>query len=355
MRVESKKALFLGHIPPPHHGAAIIGEKVLSVMQELYDVSVFKVNVSTNIAEIGKASKSTLVFFLVRLVKDVIISLFKRKPSLVYLTPSLNGAAFYRDLVLMMIFYLYAFVTKSRIVCHIHMRPLILERNNLLNALWNLLTRRFEVILLSSSLKLDYSNSFKPIKIHYLNNAIDEIPCKNFSISSQVRTVLYIGHLLRSKGAFRVLELANEFRKENIVFKIAGEFGGESERLDFLQEIDALELKNIELLGRVEGDNKATLFHTSDVLLLPSYSEAQPLTILEAFSCGLPVLATPVGGIVDILDEETGRCVPFEDFSEALESILSKGRDHFSKRCREKYQSSFTNKSFVDNCKAILR
>ncbi|WP_161972845.1 glycosyltransferase family 4 protein [Enterovibrio baiacu] len=188
-----------------------------------------------------------------------------------------------------------------------------------------------------------------------MNNAVNEIHHCTSPTSSEVLTALYIGHLLRSKGAFRVLELANEFRGENVVFKIAGEFGDESEKMDFLEEIERLELNNIELLGRVDGEKKATLFHMSDVLLLPSYSEAQPLTILEAFSCGLPVLATPVGGIVDILDEKTGRCVPFEDFGEALECILLKGRHYFSKDCKKKYKSSFTNKLFKDNCKEILR
>jgi glycosyltransferase involved in cell wall biosynthesis len=57
-----------------------------------------------------------------------------------------------------------------------------------------------------------------------------------------------------------------------------------------------------------------------DCLLLPSFSEGTPRSILEAASVGVPAIATRVGGIPDIVsDGESGWLVPAGD----VESLLS--------------------------------
>lgn len=57
-----------------------------------------------------------------------------------------------------------------------------------------------------------------------------------------------------------------------------------------------------------------TLLQAATVVLLPSQTEAFPTTLLEAAACGKPVVATPVGGIPEIVvDGETGELVPYGD------------------------------------------
>lgn len=76
--------------------------------------------------------------------------------------------------------------------------------------------------------------------------------------------------------------------------------------------------ENVEFLGR--RDDVAELMHDSKCFILPSNYEGLPMTILEAMAAGLPVVATDVGGVSDVVrDGITGLLVDADD----EESLLS--------------------------------
>jgi len=83
--------------------------------------------------------------------------------------------------------------------------------------------------------------------------------------------------------------------------------------------------------GRKTPREIATLMNAADLLALPSRNEGVPNVILEAFASGLPVVASRVGGIPEVLDNEVlGRLVPEGDinaFAAALEQQLATPRD----------------------------
>ena len=75
-----------------------------------------------------------------------------------------------------------------------------------------------------------------------------------------------------------------------------------------------LNLKQTSFTGRVEHEEIHRHYANSDVFLNASRIDNQPLSILEAFACGLPVVTTNAGGIPDIVtDEETGFVVDVDD------------------------------------------
>ena len=63
----------------------------------------------------------------------------------------------------------------------------------------------------------------------------------------------------------------------------------------------------VELLGFVKQEDIPQHLHQADIFIRPSLSEGQGISFIEAMAAGLPVIATPIGGIPDFLhDGETG-------------------------------------------------
>jgi glycosyltransferase involved in cell wall biosynthesis len=81
--------------------------------------------------------------------------------------------------------------------------------------------------------------------------------------------------------------------------------------------------------GRVAQPDLARWYEAADLLVLPSASEGAPVTVMEALSSGLPVVASRVGGIPDLIDDgATGWLVPPRDppaLAAVLEGLLRNG------------------------------
>lgn len=98
-------------------------------------------------------------------------------------------------------------------------------------------------------------------------------------------------------------------------------------------------------LGKLESF--VEILRQSDVFLLPSESESFGLAALEAMSCGLPVVATKIGGIPEVVTHgETGFLSDVGDIQEMSENVVrlltNDGlRSEFSKRARAKVEASF--------------
>lgn len=119
--------------------------------------------------------------------------------------------------------------------------------------------------------------------------------------SKESLSFLYLGYVGERKGIYDLVDAVELLVKRNVknfTIKVAG--NGEVEQLRELLRQKRLE-SQFDVLGWISGEQKATLMSDSDVLVLPSYNEGLPIAILEAFSTGLPVISTPVGGIPDAI------------------------------------------------------
>jgi glycosyltransferase involved in cell wall biosynthesis len=79
------------------------------------------------------------------------------------------------------------------------------------------------------------------------------------------------------------------------------------------------------LPGGVPHRDVASWMQASDLFALPSHAEGLPVVVLEAMACGLPVVATDVGGTAEAVDDRVGRLVPPRDvdrLAEALDELL---------------------------------
>jgi glycosyltransferase involved in cell wall biosynthesis len=99
--------------------------------------------------------------------------------------------------------------------------------------------------------------------------------------------------------------------------------GDGSRRASLEQLARDLSLQNTKFMGRVEPDRIPELYSAADIFLNASEIDNQPLSIIEAFACGLPVVTTDAGGIPYMVSaDETGLIVPVGDHEQLAASAL---------------------------------
>jgi glycosyltransferase involved in cell wall biosynthesis len=230
-------------------------------------------------------------------------------------------------------------------------KPLVLTQHNTFiqyNSIWNAFERLNDLTVGKQILKLadkimvvsnatkNYvlslgANSEKIVVLHNgvdihkfkpIDGAKDEIR-KKLDISKDSKVALTVRRLVYKNGIDTLLKSAEETIKkdENIVFLIIGKGPDLSTMRERIQQ-QKVE-KNIKVLGFVPDDKLPTYYNAADFFILPSKSgEGLPLVSLEAMACGLPVIATDVGGIKEVIEEKYGIIVPPDDPDSMEKAIL---------------------------------
>ncbi len=120
--------------------------------------------------------------------------------------------------------------------------------------------------------------------------------------------LIFVGRLARNKGINLLLGVVSKLKIKNPNFKLL--IVGNGPLLDSLKlKIENLRLQNNVLLYGWAKDSQeiARLLNESKILVMPSYNEGGPRVVVEAMACGVPVLATPVGIVPDIIkNSESG-------------------------------------------------
>jgi len=166
--------------------------------------------------------------------------------------------------------------------------------------------------------------------------------------------LIFIGRLAKNKGIKLLLEAASKFKIQNPNFKLL--IVGNGPLADFLKfKIESLKLQDNVLLYGWANDSEevSKLLNQSKILIMPSYNEGGPRVIIEAIACGLPILATPVGIVADILkDGQFGRIIDWnpQDIAEKAESIFVNESEYkkYSEAAKET-ASRFEKKSGIRN------
>lgn len=135
--------------------------------------------------------------------------------------------------------------------------------------------------------------------------------------------IIFVGRLHPIKGISYLLDSIKIVIKEldNIQLLIVGD----GEYREYLEEYgkDIGIENNVKFIGSVPHCDVIKYMIASDIFILPSLSEGFPITILEAMSAGLPIIATNVGGIKEILkSERNGFLVEPKNSQQIAEKII---------------------------------
>ena len=124
---------------------------------------------------------------------------------------------------------------------------------------------------------------------------------KEVGIMTDGPVFVFVGRLSKIKGLDLLLDCFALFHQEvpEARLLIAGD--GE-ERKAIENKISSMELKEeVHLLGNVTHNRLPQILNAADIFILTSVAEGLPNAILEAMACGLPVVATNVGGIHEVV------------------------------------------------------
>ncbi len=129
------------------------------------------------------------------------------------------------------------------------------------------------------------------------------LPANKTRNSSQPLHLLFLGLIDKKKGVFDMAEMARA-HKAALDGKLKISLGGIGKVEELKGVIDREGIgKILCYCGWIDEEGKRKYLSEVDGFILPSYNEGLPICILEAMSYGLPVLATGVGGIPEIMED----------------------------------------------------
>jgi len=196
--------------------------------------------------------------------------------------------------------------------------------------------RGFLNVCISKSIFEQYVSVFPKLRFVHIDNGIEKLSLtekyevtekeiSGFKKDKSTKVFSAIGNYSPFKNfamlaeAFRELEVAGR----NVILLLIG--GGESCNQINFAEVAGLKTGNTYQLGL--KDNVADYLSCSDALLMSSTKEGMPLVVLEALSIGLPIVSTPAGGVVDMVEQGVNGIIAkgFEkkDMLEAINAFMT--------------------------------
>lgn len=140
------------------------------------------------------------------------------------------------------------------------------------------------------------------------------------------RSILLLGCLGKRKGHYDVLKAMTLVLKHysDVIVNFAGldeDFGATEKLKKIAEELGII--NNINFLGAVSGEKKLKLLGHSSIVILPSYAENMPISVLEGMAAKKPVISTRVGAVPEVLgDGQWGVLVDPGDWRKLSEKII---------------------------------
>lgn len=159
------------------------------------------------------------------------------------------------------------------------------------------------LIVLSEYWKRFFSDITKRPCVEIVNNIIPypSIDNRLKNTKSPIVNFLFLGLISEQKGIFDLVSTIAE-NKSSLRNKMTLSIGGLGKTTQLTEYIDEYKISDIvKYKGWVAGKEKIEMLNSSDVFILPSYTEGIPISILEAMSYNLAIISTPVGGIPEIV------------------------------------------------------
>ena len=216
---------------------------------------------------------------------------------------------------------------KQNIISHIHSNHRYMRKITLKSLIYHFYIEKhiIGIIWVSNSAKDEYvfaKNIPKTLPSYVIQNVVDGNQLKSIAKTDKNNydfDIIFLGRLEDVKDPLRFVKLIEKIKQHQEI-KVAM-VGDGSLRSQVEEEINKLSLnKNIVLFGNQVNPYKILL--NSKILVITSKYEGMPMNALEAIACNIPVVSTPVDGLLDIIDRKY-LCKTDQDFVEIILKILN--------------------------------
>ncbi len=353
-KIDLKKVdvLIVGDFPPnTHTGISMVNALVRDILSGYGNI----VKIIDESAWSHKGLKRVF-HYLVGSHLRLLLFLFKNRVKYVYLNIPLSFAGELRLLATCLICRIFSF--NSLLVGHIHRGDIYdFAKRSLFNRLV------FRLNMLMFNLVLVLSKRFEDdIKVLSRNIRIRVIP--NTSLVEGLHgerdkkykhRYVCISNIIKTKGLGDLVKAFTDIRLQNLELIIIGNIYEDR----FYRELIASKSMNVTLYTNPERDQITRALVETDCLLLPSWNEGQPLVVLEAMSLGIPVIATTVGDIPNMLGED----YPFLTEPHNVDMLVSKilefdslsNKEDLGNRLLSYYHSRYSYEIFTNNILSIFQ
>lgn len=222
---------------------------------------------------------------------------------------------------------------------------------------WKLLTKIVKyadavVVIDKASFDTLIANGFNNVKLlpNPIAPSVLKIAKENRNIKRIEKSILFVGHVVKTKGIFELLEATSHI--PGVTLKMIGHITPQ-----IRSEIETLYNANamwLDLAGEQPYTEVIKNMCCCDIFVLPTYTEGFPNVILESMACGCAIITTPVGAIPEILEEQNGRLYGImvepqnvDQLQNAIEKMLSDTQ--LKDECRVNVQHRVSNRYNIDS------
>lgn len=208
--------------------------------------------------------------------------------------------------------------------------------------------------------------SASPAKVHTIVNGFntevfhprDRAAMRaTLGVDRDVRLVTYVGRFVEAKGLRELLQAFENISRTQPNVRLAM-IGDGVMRAELAEMVRSGSLNGRVLMpGGLEPVEVASWLCASDLLTLPSWSEGYPNVVVEALACGIPVVATDVGGTREIIDARSGLLIPARDaiaLQTAIDKALSERWDHVAIAARMRRSWEDVASETLDVCANVV-
>lgn len=201
-------------------------------------------------------------------------------------------------------------------------------------------------------------------KLTYIPNAVDtgffrpelmarEEARNRLGVETDDKIVLYTGRFLREKGVDVLLDSVPKVLKKSpkTLFLLVG--GGYDEKLvsGWVEKNGKFKDK-VKVIPYLPYNSMPAAYIASDVLVQPSLAEGLSRSVMEAMACGLPIVASKVGGNPELVNDATGvlaKAGSSRQTAKAIVSLLGKNHRQMGLNARKQMLEKYSVKRRVDS------